>query len=227
MTQKIFFDMAISLDGFTAPEGMNREHFADPEYKQWLKKWMELMAWVFPLKFFRKNVKFEESPMESFHKNAPRENEGETGPLNQLVEDTFNRTGASIMGADMFGCGEKSWPEDAPFHTKVFVLTHNVRKPWERPGGTTFYFVNDGIESALKQAKEAAGERDVRIAGGADVVRQYLNAGFIDEFTLHHSSVLFGGGTPLFLNVNPDIKMRVTSTLVSENSTHVAYEIIK
>jgi dihydrofolate reductase len=165
--------------------------------------------------------------MESFHKNARRDNEGETGPLNQSVEDTFNRTGASIMGADMFGCGEKSWPEDSPFHTKVFVLTNKVRKPWERPGGTIFYFVNDGIESALKQAKEAAGARDVRIAGGANVVQQYLNGGFIDEFTLHCSPVFFGTGRSLFLNVNPDVKTRVKKTIVSENSTHITYEIIK
>jgi dihydrofolate reductase len=227
VAQKVFFDMAISLDGFSAPEGMDREHFDNPEYKQWLKKWMELMGWVFALKFFRKNVKLEESPMEFFHKNAQPENEGDTGPLNQSVEETFNRTGASIMGADMFGCGEKSWPEDAPFHTKVFVLTHNVRKPWERAGGTTFYFVNDGIESALKQAKEAAGVHDVRIAGGANVVQQYLNGGFVDEFTIHFSPLFFGSGRSLFLNVNPDIKTRVTKTIVSENSTHVTYQVIK
>ena len=226
MAQKIFFDMAISLDGFTAPEGMVTEYFHDPEHKQWLKKWMELQAWVFPLKFFRKNLKLEESPVKFFHENAKHEEE-QSDALNQSVEETFNRTGASIMGANMFRQGEESWPDDAPFHTKVFVLTHKVRTPWERLGGTTFYFVNDGIESALKQAKEAAGKRDIRIAGGADVVRQYLNAGLIDECTLHYSPVFFGGGTQLFLNVKPDIKMRVAKTLVSENSTHVTYEILK
>lgn len=227
MAQKVFFDMAISLDGFTAPEGMDMEHFNDPEYKQWLKKWMELQAWIFPLKFFRKMVKFDESPLEFFQEKAKIEVDSGTNALNQSVEATFNRTGASIMGANMFGGGEKSWPEEAPFHTKVFVLTHHARTPWERPGGTTFYFVNDGIESALKQAKEAAGNRDIRIAGGADVVRQYLNAGCIDEFTLHYSPVFFGSGTPLFLNINPDIKTQVTKTLVSENSTHITYQVIK
>lgn len=226
MTKKIFFDMAISLDGFTAPEGMDLEHFHDPEYKQWLKKWMELQAWIFPLKFFRKNVKLEDSPVQFFREKA-KEEEEKNDALNQSVEETFNRTGASIMGANMFTAGEKSWPENAPFHTKVFVLTHMVRSPWERLGGTTFYFVNDGIESALRQAKEAAGTRDVRIAGGADVVRQYLNAGLIDEFTLHHSPVFFGSGTPLFLNIHPDMQTRVAKTLVSDNSTHVTYEIIK
>ncbi|MFA6469303.1 MAG: dihydrofolate reductase family protein [Bacteroidota bacterium] len=227
MAQKVFFDMTISLDGFIAPEGMEMEHFNNSDYKQWLKKWMELQAWVFPLKYFRKNLKLEESPLEYFQDKAKIEEDAETNALNQSVEETFNRTGASIMGATMFAGGEKSWPEEAPFHTNVYVLTHKVRTPWERPGGTTFYFVNDGMESALKQAKQAAGRRDIRIAGGADVVRQYLNAGFIDEFTLHYSPVFFGNGTQLFANVNPDINTRVTKTLVSENSTHVTYEIIK
>lgn len=227
MAQKVFFDMAISLDGFTAPEGMDIEHFNDPEHKQWLKKWMELQAWIFPLKFFRRMVKLDESPLEFFQEKATIEVDTETNALNQSVEATFRRTGASIMGANMFGAGEKSWPEDAPFHTKVFVLTHTVRTPWERPGGTTFHFVNDGIESALKQAKAAAGERDVRIAGGADVVRQYLNAGYIDEFTLHYSPVFFGSGTPLFVNIDRDLTTRVTKTLTAENSTHVTYEVVK
>jgi dihydrofolate reductase len=227
MAQKVFFDMAISLDGFIAPEGMDMEHYDNPEYKQWLKKWMELMAWVFPLKFFRKNLKLEDSPMEMFRQHASIQNGEAEEALNRSVEETFNRTGANIMGAAMFAQGEKSWPEEAPFHTDVFVLTHRTRAPWQRPGGTTFYFVNDGIDSALNQAKKAAGNRDVRISGGADVVRQYLNAGFIDEFTIHHSSVFFGNGTPLFLNINPDISTRVMNTLVSQNSTHVTYEIHK
>ena len=227
MAQKVFFDMALSLDGFIAPEGMDMEHYNDPEYKQWLKKWMELQAWVFPLKFFRKNLKLEESPMESFRQHAPLQNGIAEEALNRSVEETFNRTGASIMGAKMFAGGEKSWPEDAPFHTKVFVLTHKARKPWERLGGTTFYFVNDGIESALKQAKEAAGKRDVRIAGGADVVRQYLNAGFIDECTIHYSPVFFGSGTPLFTDINPLLHARIIKTLTTEKATHVTYEIRK
>ena len=80
------------------------------------------------------------------------------------------------MGKRMFDGGERFWPEEAPFHTGVFVLTKQIRGPWERPGGTTFYFVNDGIESALRQAREAAGGKDIRIAGGANVILQYLNA---------------------------------------------------
>src|SRR5690348_5615841 len=145
--------------------------------EKWLDQWMELQKYVFQQRFFRENLKLGDG--------------GETGRDNRILEETFNRTGASIMGKRMFEGGEHNWPEEAPFHTPVFVLTHEVRQPWERPGGTTFYFVNDGIESALQQAREAAGQRDVRIAGGADVIRQYLSAGLVDEFSLAVSPVLF------------------------------------
>ncbi len=90
------------------------------------------------------------------------------------MEAILKRTGASIMGKRMFEEGERNWPEEAPFHTPVFVLTKEVRNPWERKGGTTFHFVNDGIESALRQARDVARGKDIRIAGGAHLVRQYL-----------------------------------------------------
>ena len=85
-----------------------------------------------------------------------------------MLRYTKERIGANIMGKRMFDVGERAWPEEAPFHTPVYVLTHEKREPWVRPGGTTFYFVNDGLESALEQARESADGRDIRIAGGAD-----------------------------------------------------------
>src|SRR6185436_455880 len=96
----------------------------------------------------------------------------------------------------------QAWPQDAPFHTPVFVVTHTRRDPWERPGGTTFHFVNDGIEHALDQAREAADDRDVRIAGGGATILQYLNAGLVDEFSIAVSPVLFGSGIRLFDGVD-------------------------
>ena len=108
------------------------------------------------------------------------------------------------MGKRMFDVGELAWPEEAPFHTPVFVVTHTKRDPWERPGGTTFHFVNDGIESALDQAREAAGDRDVRIAGGAETIQEYLDSGLIDEFSITLAPVLFGTGIRLFDRVDPD-----------------------
>jgi dihydrofolate reductase len=210
---KLFFDVAVSLDGFIAPEGMDMEHADDPKYKQWLKKWMELQTWIFKQKFFRESLKVGEG--------------GETGEENRLIEETFKRTRVNIMGKNMFAGGEKFWPEEAPFHTPVFVLTNEVRKPWERPGGTTFYFVNDGIESVLRQAGEAAGEGDIRIAGGANVIQQFLKAGLIDEFTIHYSPVFFGNGVPLFSKTDRDIKVRIKNTLASKDVTHVTYEVEK
>ena len=150
-TSKVFFDVVISLDGLVAPEGMDLAHADDPEYKQWLNKWNELMRWVSQQHFFRENLNLGAG--------------GEVGQDNRLLEATFQRTGVSIMGKQMFSGGERFWPEEAPFHTPVFVLTNQVRQPWQRPGGTTFYFVNDGIESALRRAREVAGNRDIRIAG--------------------------------------------------------------
>lgn len=138
----LFFSMTVSLDGFIAPAGMDMAHADDPGSKDWLSHWMALQNWVFPQRFFRESLKLGEG--------------GETGLDNQIVEETFNRTGVSIMGKRMFDGGERFWPEEAPFHTPVFVLTTQVRKPWERPGGTTFHFVNDGLDSALVSGRRRA-----------------------------------------------------------------------
>ena len=210
---KVFFDVVMSLDGFIAPDGMDMAHADDPEYKQWMKKWMELQHWVFQQKFFLENLKLGEG--------------GEIGQDNRMLEETFKRTSVSIMGKNMFSGGERFWPEEAPFHTPVFVLTDEVRKPWERPGGTTFYFVNDGMESALSRARDVAGNRDIRIAGGANAIQQYLNTGLIDEFTIHYAPVFFGHGIPLFANMNPDFKVKIKETVPSKEVAHVTYEVEK
>ena len=128
------------------------------------------------------------------------------------------------MGKRMFDVGERAWPEEAPFHTPVCVLTHEKREPWVRPGGTTFYFVNDGLESALEQARESADGRDIRIAGGADVIQQYLNLGVIDELQIALAPVLFGGGRRLFENLRePAQKFRFDKVLGSPAATHLRY----
>ena len=176
MAGKVFFSVTMSLDGFMAPEAVpvedvfSPEGQNDPRVQRWMTKWSELQAWAFPLRLFRENLKLGEG--------------GEEGLDNDIARATYERTGASVMGKRMFDGGEQAWPEEAPFHTPVFVVTHTKRDPWERPGGTTFHFVNDGIESALDQAREAAGDRDVRIAGGAETIQEYLNAGLIDEFSI-------------------------------------------
>ena len=167
---KVFVNIVLSLDGYMAPEGMSLEHWDNPEYKDWGAKWGALTAWIFNQEYFRTNLKL--SPG------------GETGPVNDMLRRTTERIGANIMGKRMFEGGERSWPEEAPFHTPVYVLTHQRREPWIRPGGTTFHFVNDGAESALAQARQSAAGNDIRIAGGADVIQQYLNLGAIEELEI-------------------------------------------
>jgi dihydrofolate reductase len=165
-------------------------------------------------RFFRENLKLGDG--------------GETGRDNQMLEETFNRTGVSIMGKRMFDGGERFWPEEAPFHTPVFVLTKQVRSPWERPGGTTFYFVNDGMESALRQAREVAGGRDVRIAGGANAILQYLNAGLVDEFAIALAPVFFGGGVRLFEGIDRrKVAVEIVEAINSPLVTHLRYAVTK
>ena len=140
---KVFVNIGLSLDGYMAPEGMTMENWEKPEYKDWGAKWGALMGWILNQQYFRENLKL-----------GPG---GETGPVNDMLRNTTERIGANIMGKRMFDVGERAWPEEAPFHTPVYVLTHEKREAWVRPGGTTFYFVNDGPESALEQARESAG----------------------------------------------------------------------
>ena len=207
---KVCVNIGLSLDGYMAPEGMTMEHWEDPGYKNWGAKWGALMRWLVNTQYFRQNLNF-----------GPG---GETGPVNDMVRKTAERIGANIMGKRMFEQGERSWPDEAPFHTPVYVLTQEKREPWIRPGGTTFYFVNDGAESALRQARETAGGRDIRISGGADVIQQYLNMGVIDELEIALAPVLFTGGRRLFENLQDSVsQFRLDSVLDGPTATHLRY----
>ena len=207
---KVFVNIGLSLDGYMAPERMTMENWDRPEYKDWGAKWGSLMGWVVGQQYFRELLKL-----------GPG---GETGPVNDMLRITTERIGANIMGKRMFDGGERSWPEEAPFHTPVYVLTHEKREPWVRPGGTTFYFVNDGPESALEQARESAGGRDIRIAGGAEVIQQYLDLGVIDELEISLAPVLFGGGRRLFENLrNPLPQFRIDKAVDGPAATHLRY----
>lgn len=207
---KVFVNIGLSLDGYMAPEGMTLEHWETPEYKDWGARWGAMMAWIHKLQYFRETHGFGAG--------------GETGPVNDMLRHTTERIGANIMGKRMFDAGERGWPEEAPFHTPVYVLTHTRREPWVRPGGTTFYFVNDGPERALEQAREAAGARDVRIAGGADVIQQYLNLDAVDELEIALAPVLFGGGRRLFENLRQaPPQFRIERVLDGPDATHLRY----
>ena len=205
MAGQVFFSVSMSLDGFIAPESIE---------ELMGQQWMELQQWIFPTRFFREHLGLGEG--------------GEEGRDNDIARETFERTGASVMGRRMFDLGEQAWPEEAPFHTPVFVVTHEKRDPWERPGGTTFHFVNDGIESALLQARKAAGDRDMRIAGGAETIQEYLDSGLIDEFSITLAPVLFGTGIRLFDRVDPArLALDQARTDASSRVTHLTYTAVK
>jgi dihydrofolate reductase len=205
---KVFVNIGLSLDGYMAPEGMTIENRHRPE--RWGAKWGALMTWALNQQYLREVLEL-----------GPG---GETGPVNDMVRHAAERTGANIMGKRMFEQGEISWPEDAPFHTPVYVLTHEKRGPWVRPGGTTFYFVNDGPQSALEQAKEAAGNRDVRISGGADVIQQYLNLGVVEELEIALAPTLFCSGRRLFENLRETgPQFRIDGVLDGAAATHLRY----
>lgn len=205
---KVFFSVGMSLDGIMAPE----QRADDPEGARWIAQWMQIQSWVARQKFFREKLKLGQG--------------GETGDDNRRLQETFARTGVTIMGKRMFEGGEHSWPEEAPFETPVFVLTKEVRSPWERKGGTTFYFVNDGIESALRQARAVAGDRDIRIGGGANVIVQYLNAGLVDEFDIAVAPAFLGEGIRLFEGLDVKrVKVDVVEAVHSPLVTHLRYEV--
>jgi dihydrofolate reductase len=203
----VFVHMGVSVDGFVA--GTNR----GPKNPMGGVA-PTLHEWMFEQKAFRD------------HLSIP--GEGKTGPDNDAAAHTFDRIGANIMGKRMFDEGEAVWPEKAPFGNPVFVLTHEKRDPWVRPGGTTFYFVNDSLERVLAMAREAAGAKDVRISGGKDVVIQYLNAGLVEELCLDVTPVLLGEGLRLFEGIDrTKVRLSIAEAVHSPVVTHLRYSVTK
>jgi dihydrofolate reductase len=158
---------------------------------------------------------------------------GEAGADDELVRETQERTGAFVMGRRMFSSGEGPWEDDPkaggwwgddpPFGAPVFVVTHHAREPLEL-GTTTYRFV-DGIEEAIRQAREAAGDRDVQVAGGGSVAQQALNGGLLDELQIHVAPLLLGGGVRLFDAARPDVGVEVARVVASEGVTHLIYRV--
>jgi dihydrofolate reductase len=207
----IYAQLSISRDGFIAGP--------DPSLEDPLGQGgMQLHEWVFRLAAWRR-----EHGLEG----------GETGPESAWVEEIPPRTGAYVMGRRMFSGGAGPWEDDPmgrgwwgddpPYHRPVYVVTHHAREPLPMDGGTTFCFVTDGVEAAVAQAREAAGGRDVQIAGGADVVQQVAAAGLLDELTLHTAPVDLGGGTKLELPA----ELEEIERMDTPHTGHVRYRVTR
>jgi dihydrofolate reductase len=168
-------------------------------------------------------------PTRTFQRMSGKD--GTTGVDDDFAARGFENLGAWIMGRNMFGPIRGAWPDDSwkgwwgknpPYHVPVFVLTHHARPPQEMEGGTVFHFVTDGIEAALARAREAAGNRDILIGGGASTIRQYLNARLIDQMHIAVAPVLLGSGESLFAGIDlPRLGYEVTEFVPSEKATHV------
>jgi dihydrofolate reductase len=208
---KLRFRISVSLDGFVA--GPNQS------LKEPLGVGGEsLHEWIFPTKFW-----FEMGGKQG----------GEANASDRVVREEFANLGATIMGRNMFGGhpGEWDtskpwtgwWGKNPPYHHPVFVLTHHAREPLVMEGGTTFHFVTDGIASALEQARRAAGDKDINLAGGASVANQYLSEGLVDEMNLALVPILLGTGERLFDGV-PDLRgLELTRTVASPAVVHLKF----
>jgi dihydrofolate reductase len=213
---KVFVDISTSLDGFVAGPNPSSEHPLGEGGEQ-------LHEWAFVLAAWREPH------------GLPG---GETTPSSTLIEESLAATGAVVMGRRMFSGGDGPWEDDSnaggwwgddpPFHAPVFVVTHHAREPVPKLGGTTFTFVTDGVASAIEQARAAAGDKDVAIAGGASVVQQALGAGLLDEIQVNVAPVLLGRGTRLFDDSAPETpRLELLRAVDAPGVTHVRYRVVR
>jgi dihydrofolate reductase len=166
----------------------------------------------------------------SWHRHQGRD-EGEDNADSAVIQDGIDNVGAYIMGRNMFagpGPWDESWKgwwgDEPPYHVPVYVLTHHERAPQPMQGGTTFHFVTDGIESALQQAREAAADQDVMVAGGAATINQHLAAGLLDELHLHIAPIVLGGGARLLADVGDPV-LEPVEVVASPEVTHIKYRV--
>jgi dihydrofolate reductase len=195
-------DMSMSLDGFiTGPNDDVERPLGEGGER--------LHQWIFELASWRER-----------HGLAG----GKTNRDAEVVDEAFRNVGAVVMGRRMFNHGEGPWGDNPPFHMPVFVVTHKPKKTLSKEGGTTFTFVIDGIESALKRAKAAAGDKDVSVAGGANIVQQFLKAELLDEIQIHLVPVLLGGGRRLFEHAGK-MELEPTRVIESPGVTHLRFRV--
>jgi dihydrofolate reductase len=212
---KVRLDISMSLDGYVAGPDADMENPLGVGG-------MQLHEWVFGL--------------DSWRRTHGQEG-GATNVDDEVVQEGLRAQGAVVMGRKMFSGGSGPWEQDAnaegwwgeepPFDVPVFVLTQHAREPKPMPGGNSFTFVTDGIDAALTQARATAREKDVLVAGGADVAQQYLTAGLLDEVQVHIAPLFLGSGVRLFDNLGADVKVEPVRVIESPNVTHVRYRVVR
>jgi dihydrofolate reductase len=154
--------------------------------------------------------------------------DGSKGRSDEARKGMFGTSGAVVIGRRMFDVGVKPWGENPPFHMPVFIVTHRAGDPLVKQGGTTYHFVTGGIEHALEEARATAGDRDVVVMGGADVIRQLVKAGLVDELRIHLVPVLLGDGTRLFEQMGPEhIELECTRVIGAPGVTHLTFRVAK
>jgi len=211
----VVLDISMSLDGFVAGQNPSLESPLGDGGER-------LHEWAFALAAWRERHGL---------------SGGSTNASSEVMEESLTSTGSVVMGRRMFSGGDGPWPDDPnadgwwgddpPFHVPVFVVTHHAREPLLKQGGTTFTFVTDGIEAAVEQARAAAGDRNVGVGGGASVAQQALGAGLLDELQINLVAVLLGGGTRLFGNLPPEVRLERTRVIESPAVTHLRYRVVK
>ena len=200
---KVTADISMSLDGFIAgPNDRPGNGLGDGGER--------LHQWVYKLASWREPHGL---------------SGGETNRDSEILEEAFKNVGAIVLGRRMFDNAE-GWGDEPPFHVPVFVLTHEGREKLVKEGGTTFTFVTDGIESALAQARAAAGDKDVAIGGGANTIQQFIAAGLLDEIQIHLVPVLLGDGIRLFERPGGEpIELEGTRVVASPDVTHLRFDV--
>jgi dihydrofolate reductase len=210
---KLRLDITMSLDGFVAGPNTSLEHPLGEGGER-------LHEWAFAAAAWRES-----------HGLAG----GESNADSDVIQESLDATGAVVMGRRMFSGGAGPWADDSngngwwgdepPFHVPVFVLTHHPRETLVMEGGTSFTFVTEGIEAAVAQAREVAGDKDVLAAGGGNLAQQCLSAGMLDELQIHVVPLFLGDGVRLFDRIDPAVDLELTRVIESPTVTHMRYRV--
>jgi len=203
---KVTFDISMSLDGFiTGPNDSVEQGLGEGGE--------QLHRWLYDLDSWRERHGLDG---------------GESTRDAEILDEAFRNVGAVVIGRRMFDIAEEEWGDNPPFHVPVFIVTHRPRQTIVKEGGTSYIFVTEGVEAASEQARAAAGDKDISIGGGADIIQQFLKAGMVDELQIHIVPLLLGSGTRLFEQPGLEqVKLERARVVDSPTVTHVKYRVVR